>query len=65
MPLGAHYKSEAVGDNVEEQFRKRLAVEKKIYIQGRENRSYQEHFVKFASLPYVMSSFAKEGEVEA
>ena len=40
-------------------------VEETIYIKGRENHSYQEHFVKFASLSYVDSLLAKEGGVEA
>ncbi|RVW46228.1 LINE-1 retrotransposable element ORF2 protein [Vitis vinifera] len=46
IPLGANHKSVAVWDGVEERFRKRLALWKRIYFQRRENYSNSEYIVK-------------------
>ena len=61
IPLGANHKSVAVWDGVEERFRKRLALWKRIYFQRRENYSNSEYIVKYAYILDVFTSNAKSG----
>ena len=64
MPLGAPYKSVTVWDGVEERFRRRLAMWKRIFIQGREGDPYSKHVIESTHPSNVFVVLTKLSQTE-